>query len=147
MGDVGLTGRPPGGCLSTLAQAGRGKGLELALDFHKENTYCYLSDCKRYVISVSYMHKGESRQSKWFSPWFGAAVSEWQWSLSMDREVPETGHMRSIGGAQPDLQSAQAICHAHLRRLAAPDPKAPLPIVPAGRTGSASDQTPEGAPG
>jgi len=36
---------------------------------------------------------------------------------------------------------------ADARRLAAPDPKAPLPIVPAGRTGSASDQTPEGAPG
>ena len=33
-----------------------------------------------------------------------------------------------------------------IRRLAAPDPAAPLPTAPTGRTGSASARTPGGAP-
>ena len=126
-----------------MAQAGRGKGLEYGLDFHKANTYLYLSDCCCYVISVSYQNKGEPYQTKWFSPWFGAPVTQWQWSLSMDREVPETAHMRLIGIAQPDLQSARAICHAHaLRQRAVPNPSAPLPTDLTGNTAPVSVRTP-----
>ena len=83
------------------------------MEFSRETTYCYLSDCKRYVISISYTDKGEPSQCKWFSPWFGNPVERWRWSLSMNRQVPDTAHMRALGDAQLDFEQIKAVCESH----------------------------------